>query len=645
MRLGFGGGGMLTGEAADNTRHTLMRMAAYLRPYRSRLLVVALFVTVSTLLRLYGPMLIGRAIDLFITTQDAAGLQSLAVSILGIYLAAGAASIAQGLIMVRLGQRFVSDIRAGLFSHMQFMSMAFHDRNQVGDLMSRITNDSEAINRTLSNGLIEFISNILLLGGTFVAMFLLNWQLALAMLVLMPLMLYITAEVTRRSRVAFRTVQRNLGALNAVMEENIAGARVVQAFAREDDVFADFLEVNKTYRKAGMTADIITAALGPMFTTMMTITIAAAALLGGWLAIEGILEVGVLATFIIYIMNFYRPMRGIAMLYNQLQSALAGAERIFDALDVEPTVTDRPDAPPLEKIKGDVVFENVSFSYAVEPPAQPAAPPRPSMNGRRNGPKQRPAPKGMPPQAPPQPEPDSQPEQVLQNISLHAEPGATIALVGPTGAGKTTIISLLSRFYDVDEGSIRIDGHDIRDVQQASLRKQLGIVLQDTFLFSGTVRENIRYGRLDATDEEVVDAARLANADAFIRLIPGGYDSQVSEQGNNFSEGQRQLLAIARAVLANPRILILDEATSSVDTRTEVQLQQALLRLLEGRTAFVIAHRLSTIRNADEVLVVNDHRIIERGNHDELLAQKGFYHDLYMSQYMRVTRTAQTIEL
>ena len=290
---------------------------------------------------------------------------------------------------------------------------------------------------------------------------------------------------------------------------------------------------------------------------------------------------------------------------------------------MEPTVTDRPDAPPLDEIRGEVEFENVSFSY--DEPTDPM----PTQDSRGNG--RRPA-----ASAGGESEGDHGPEMVLEDISLHARPGATIALVGPTGAGKTTIISLLSRFYDVDEGSIRIDGHDIRDIQQASLRKQLGIVLQDTFLFSGTVRENIRYGRLDATDEEVVAAAELANADSFIRLLPGGYGSQVSEQGNNFSEGQRQLIAIARAVLADPRILILDEATSSVDTRTEVHLQQALLRLLEGRTAFVIAHRLSTIRNADEVLVVNDHRIIERGSHEELLAMKGFYHDLYTSQYMRV---------
>ncbi|RME58418.1 MAG: ABC transporter ATP-binding protein, partial [Caldilineae bacterium] len=392
---------------------------------------------------------------------------------------------------------------------------------------------------------------------------------------------------------AFRNVQRYLGQMNAVMEENIAGARVVQAFAREEDTFAKFREVNAANRQAGIRADIITAALGPMFTTMMTITIAATALIGGWLALQGLLEVGVLATFIIYIMNFFRPMRGIAMLYNGLQSALAGAERIFNVLDVQPTVQDKPDAMPLPPVQGDVVFEDVTFAY----------------------------------------EPD---KPVIEHVSLHAHPGETVALVGPTGAGKTTIISLLSRFYDVQEGAIRVDGHDIRDVQQASLRKQLGIVLQDTFLFAGTVMENIRYGRLDATDEEVIAAAKLANADGFIRLLPRGYQTRVSEQGHNFSQGQRQLLAIARAILADPRILILDEATSSVDTRTEIHIQEALLRLLEGRTAFVIAHRLSTIRNADQVLVVNDHRIIERGTHEELLAQGGFYHDLYMGQYRRV---------
>jgi ATP-binding cassette subfamily B multidrug efflux pump len=493
---------------------------------------------------------------------------------------------------VGLGQRLVADIRAVLFKHIQSLSMAYHDNHRVGDLMSRVSNDTEALNSALSNGLTEFSSNILMFGGIMISMYWLNWQLALGTTLILPIMLWITGEVTRRSRQSFRNVQRNLGALNTVMEENIAGLRVVKAFAREADTVEKFMAANAASRDAGIKADVIIASLGPMFTTMSTITIAATALLGGWLALRGIVEVGVIATFVVYIMNFFRPMRAIAMLYNQLQSAMAGAERIFEVLDEQPQVQDAPEAKPLANIQGHVVFEHVSFEY------EPGKP-------------------------------------VLQDVSLEARPGETIALVGPTGAGKTTIISLLSRFYDVTAGSITIDGHDIRSIQQASLRSQLGIVLQDTFLFSGTVMENIRYGRLDATDEEVIHAATLANADRFIRLLPQGYQTHVSEQGHNFSQGQRQLLAIARAILADPRILILDEATSSVDTRTEIQIQEALLRLLEGRTAFVIAHRLSTIRNADQVLVINDHRIIERGTHESLLAEGGFYANLYQSQYRR----------
>jgi len=593
MRLGFGGGGMMTGESAANIGQTLTRLLAYLRPHRARLLIVALFVIISTWLRLYGPALMGQAIDQYVQPGDGPGLGRLSLLLIGVYVVTGITSGLQARFMVEIGQNFVADLRARIFDHLQMLSMAFHDRNQVGDLMSRVTNDTEAINRTLSDGLIEFISNILLLAGTFVAMYLLNWQLATAMLVVLPLMIWVTTIVTKRSRVAFRDVQRHTGRLNAVMEENIAGARIVKAFARDVETFAQFEEVNAANRKAGQKADVITAALGPMFTTMMTIAIAVTALLGGWLALQGSMSVGVLAAFVIYTMNFFRPMRGIAMLYNQVQAAIAGAERIFAVLDVDSSVPDKPGAKPLPPLKGDVEFENVSFAYE----------------------------EGKP---------------VLEGVTLHAKPGATVALVGPTGAGKTTIISLLSRFYDVTEGTIRVDGHDIRDIQQTSLRQQLGIVLQDTFLFSGSVLENIRYGRLDASDDEVMAAATLANADPFIRLLPQGYATEVSEKGHNFSQGQRQLIAIARAVLADPSILILDEATSSVDTRTEVHIQEAFLRLLEGRTAFVIAHRLSTIRNADEVLVVNDHRIVERGTHDELLALRGFYHDLYMGQYLRV---------
>ena len=587
-RLGSGGG-RPTGEEAGDARGTVGRLFTYARPYAGQLVIVALLVVIGTLAGLAGPILFGRAIDDTIANGDIPGLARLAAILLVTVLVGGVAAIIYGVLMVQIAQRVVADIRAELFNHIQILSMAYHDQHRVGDLMSRVTNDTEAINQVLSNGLIQFLTNVLMLGGIMVAMFLLSWQLAIGAFILLPVMLYITMFVTRLSRAAFRDVQRYTGDMNAVMEENLAGIRVVQAFARAADTTAEFKVVNAHNRQAGTRANIITAALGPMFTTMSTITIAATALLGGWLALQGIASVGVIATFVVYIMNFFRPMRSIAMLYNNLQSALAGAERIFAVLDAEPSVPDRPEARPLEKVRGVVQFENVTFGYDPQKP-------------------------------------------VLNDVSLETRPGETIALVGPTGAGKTTIINLLSRFYDVDAGTIAIDGQDIRQVTQSSIRRQLGIVLQDTFLFSGTVLENIRYGNLRASEEEVRAAAKLANADWFIRHLPQGYRTEVSEQGHNFSQGQRQLLAIARAVLADPRILILDEATSSVDTRTEMLLQSALLRLMEGRTAFVIAHRLSTIRQADQVLVIDDGRIVERGTHKSLLAQQGAYYRMHESQ-------------
>ena len=588
----------LTGESARNARGAIKRLLSYALPYTGRLIVVAVLVVIGTFANLAGPILLGTAIDQFISSGDLPGLIQISLTMVGVFLLGGLAAVIYGIIMVGVGQRLIRDLRAGLFTHLQYLSMAYHDHHKVGDLMSRVTNDTEAINQVLSNGLITFITNILTLGGIMISMFLLNWQLATGALILLPLMVYFTTLVTRRSRVAFREVQRNLGAMNAVMEENIAGIRVVKAFARAEDTIAQFEVANAANRRSGVKADIITAALGPMFTTMSTITIAATALLGGWLALREIVTVGVIATFVVYIMNFFRPMRGIAMLYNHLQSALAGSERIFEVLDSSPSVPDQPQAQPFTNIQGAVSFEGVTFGYDPQKP-------------------------------------------VLQDVNLYAKPGQTIALVGPTGAGKTTIINLLSRFYDVDQGAIYIDGQDLRTFRQQSIRRQLGIVLQDTFLFSGTVMDNIRYGRLDARDEDVYAAARLANADWFIRRLPNGYQTQVSEQGHNFSQGQRQLLAIARAVLADPRILILDEATSSVDTRTEILIQEALLNLMEGRTAFVIAHRLSTIRSADQLLVIDGGRIIERGDHESLLAQKGFYHNLYLSQY----RTADSQQL
>jgi len=426
--------------------------------------------------------------------------------------------------------------------------------------------------------------------GILVVMFILSPWLALASMIVLPMMFGLVVVVGKKTRSAFRAYQSNLGALNGTLEETYSGQRVVMAFGQEERVLERFDEHNATVRRLGTQAMTYALLIMPMMGILSNMNIAVVAGIGGWLTIRGAVTIGLIATFIMYSRRFAEPLRQLGGLYNQIQQSLAGAERIFEVLDEEPDLVDRPEAIDLAEIEGDVTFDRVDFSYVPDVP-------------------------------------------VLKDVSLHASAGQTIALVGPTGAGKTTIVNLLTRFYDIDAGAIRIDGVDIRDVTKASLRRQLGIVLQQTFLFAESVMENIRYGRLDASDDEVIEAAKLANADGFIRRLPDGYAAELSERGANLSEGQRQLLAIARAILADPRILVLDEATSSVDTRTEVQIQQALHELMKGRTSFVIAHRLSTIRNADRVVVIEDGAIVEQGSHDELLAQRGAYHRLYMSQF------------
>ena len=456
--------------------------------------------------------------------------------------------------------------------------------------MSRLTNDIDAINQAVSQNVTSLIASVLSMAGIIVAMFLLNFWLALTTLVVIPIMFWFTNFVARYTRRGYQQLQKNLGEMNAVMEESISGEKVIKAFRRNQSVIDQFRQRNQAVFKAGVTANSYALLLMPLTNVLGNFFVIVLAGLGGWLALQNLVSVGIIATFISYGQNFINPLRQLANMYNSIQAALAGAERGFEIIDTSPEVSDVPDAYPLDVVHGDVRFEHVDFSY------NPGTP-------------------------------------VIKDMTLQAKPGQIIALVGPTGAGKTTLINLLMRFYEIDGGRINIDGIDIREIQKAGLRQQLGIVLQDTFLFSDTVMENIRYGRLDATDDEVIQAARMADADHFIRQLPDGYQTNLSERAGNLSQGQRQLLAIARAVLTNPGILILDEATSSVDPRTEVRIQAALLRLMHGRTSFVIAHRLSTIRDADTVIVINEGEIVEQGTHQQLLDKRGFFHHLYMSQF------------
>jgi ATP-binding cassette subfamily B protein len=587
-------------EKARDTRSAILRLAAYLLPYRFKLVMVLCFVLIYTGMELLGPYLMGVAIDRFIGGGDVPGLIRISLWMLAVYLLDNLFQAASGWTMARVSQDALKSLRRDLFQHLQSLSLSFFDRNPAGELMSRLTNDIDAINQAVSQNVTALLASVLTLVGIVIAMFVLNPWLALGTLVVVPVMLWFTEFVAKYTRRGFRELQKHLGGMNGVMEEAISGQKVVSAFHRKDTVIEAFRSQNQAVYKAGVYANTYALLLMPLTNVLGNFFIIVMAGLGGWLALQGLVTVGTIATFINYGRNYINPLRQLANMYNAIQAALAGAERVFDVIDTQPEVLDAPDASPLPLVRGDVRFENVHFGYVENVP-------------------------------------------VIKGMSLEAKAGQTVALVGPTGAGKTTIINLLSRFYEIDDhdGAITVDGRDIRQVRKADLRCQLGIVLQDTFLFSDTVMENIRYGRLEASDEECIRAAEMADADHFIRQLPQGYQTRLSERAGNLSQGQRQMLAIARAVLADPSILILDEATSSVDTRTEARIQKSLLRLMEGRTSpstklrtsFIIAHRLSTIRDADNVVVINNGEIVEQGSHQQLLDRRGFYHHLYLSQF------------
>jgi len=497
-------------------------------------------------------------------------------------------------------------VRVEVFEKLHSLSLSYYAEHEAGDLMSRITNDTTAIEQAFSFALVNVASGILLLVWVAYNMLTTNLPFALLSLSVSPLMFIATVYFSDQARKAFRRSRQEIGNVNAELQESIAAVREVQAFNRADENIEQFKEVNAANRDANVRAVAYTSALAPTLEAFSYIGLAIVTGVGGWYLLKGqtlfgtTVTLGLVVTFLAYVQRFNQPIQQIAVLWTNIQNAIAGGERIFNILDEQPAVTDRLDAREMPHITGRVEFNQVSHEYET----------------------------GVP---------------VLEQVSFIAEPGQTVAIVGPTGAGKTTIINLLPRFYDVTHGSVKIDGIDVREVTAVSLRRQIGIVLQDTFLFSTTVMENVRFGKPQATDEEVMSAIRLANADSFIERLPEKYQTVLGERGSGLSQGQRQLLSIARAALADPRILILDEATSSVDTRTERLIQKAFDQLLKGRTSpstslrtsFVIAHRLSTIRNADQILVLKDGRIIERGKHDDLLARQGFYYELYMSQFKK----------
>ena len=577
-------------ERAENRRATALRLVGELRPYGRQLSLALVLVAVGALSQAGGPWLIGRAIDRSILGEDPSGLFRTMALLFGVYVAGTLATRGQIRQVGTVGQSVLASLRERIFERLQRLPLRFFDRRPAGDLMSRVTNDVDTLNQLLSQGFTQLLGALFSLVGIVVAMLVLDWRLALVCFTIIPVMLLTNVLFARRARRAFRTTRETVGDVTAGLQEEIIGVREAQAFNRTEANIERFRERNEANRAANIQAVAITAAFAPAIDVLSTLATAVVIGYGGYLVVTGTLTVGLLTAFLIYVQQFFRPIQLASQVYTQAQAALAGAERIYNILDEEPEPPDPPGVERLETVEGRVTFSKVSFAY------EPGRP-------------------------------------VLRDVSFEVEPGRTVALVGPTGAGKTTIANLIPRFYDASEGSVRVDGHDVREVERRSLRRHIASVIQEPFLFSGTVAENIGYGRIGASREEVEAAARAVSAHDFIERLPQGYDTRLGTGGGTLSGGQRQLVSFARAVLADSRILILDEATSNIDTRTEALIQEALRTLLEGRTSVVIAHRLSTIRNADLILVVEGGRIAERGTHASLLVSGGLYADLYRRQF------------
>ena len=583
----------------DNYKHdekpiegkkTFFRLMSYLACDKKLLFVIGVLIIISIISSLLGSYMIRPIINDYIIPGDYNGLIKILILLAVIYLAGVVATYIQYRLLNKIGQRTVTRMRTDLFQKMERLPIKYFDTHQHGDLMSRYTNDIDQVSTALTDSLSDMLSSALMLIGIFCLMIYISPILTLVTLITIPLMFLFAKTIVTRSRKYFKAQQEILGQANGYIEEMISGQRVIKIFGHEKQVEKDFEVLNQSLKDKAEKAQYYSGLMMPVMQNLNTLNYVIVTIVGALLAIFRGFDVGGLAAFLQYSRQFGRPINELASLYNSIQAAIAGAERIFQVIDEEPEKEDSPDAIDVKDINGDLILKDVHFGYKPE-------------------------------------------KLILKGVSLHAAPGTKIALVGETGAGKTTILNMLPRFFDIKSGEITIDGISIQNIKRSSLRQSMAIVLQDTHLFTGTVCENIRFGRLDATDEEVVQAAKLTAAHSFIKRLPKGYHTQLKNDGANLSQGQRQLLNIARAAVADPAILLLDEATSNIDTRSEILIQKGLDKLMEGRTSLIIAHRLSTVRNADRILVLDHGQIIEQGTHKELLEMKGKYYSLYQEQF------------
>ena len=594
------GRGRMNGEKAKDFSGAVKKLLRYMSKYKIRLIGMMIFAIVGTVFNIVGPKILGKATtELFnglVAKVNGTGgidfdkIGKILLWTLGLYLCSAAFSFVQGFIMTGISNDVSYSLRKDISGKMNRLPMKYYESRTYGEVLSRITNDVDTLQQGLNQSITQLITSVTTLIGVFIMMLSINVWMTLCALLILPCSMFIISKVMKRSQKYFRQQQKYLGDVNGQVEEVYAGQNIVKAFNKEDAVMATFEETNKKLYESGWKSQFFSGMMMPIMQFVGNIGYVMVALLGGFMTIKGVIEVGDIQSFFQYIRNFTQPVQQIAQVTNMMQSAAAASERVFEFLEEEEEIEVEKDAVPVDTLAGNVTFEHVNFGYNKD-------------------------------------------QTIINDFSVDVKEGQKVAIVGPTGAGKTTLIKLLMRFYDVNGGCIKVDGHDIREFKRSDLREMFGMVLQDTWLYNASIRDNIRYGKLDASEEEIQGAARAAYAHHFIETQPGGYDMEINEESNNISQGQKQLLTIARAILADPKILILDEATSSVDTRTEERIQMAMDNLMQGRTSFVIAHRLSTIKDADVILVMNHGDIVEQGNHEELLAKGGFYADLYNSQF------------